>query len=86
MPRGRKPGTYTHSDETREKIQATQLINRLQKNALHEKGFMTKDQIRSAEILLKKVLPDLKAIEVSGGSQPIQVNIRKFVLADDDEK
>ena len=52
------------SDEHRAKIQATKLIERLQKNAHHEKGFMTKDQIRSAEILLKKALPDLKSMEV----------------------
>ncbi len=43
----------------RDRIQVSQLINRLEKNALSEKELMTTGQIRSAEILLKKVVPDL---------------------------
>ena len=50
-------------DNTRAKIQATQLINRLTKHALEDLELST-TQVRAIEILLKKVLPDLQAIEV----------------------
>ena len=52
----------THDTETRAKIKTSQLVNRLQDNALG-KIELTKDQIRSIEILLKKTLPDLSAID-----------------------
>jgi hypothetical protein len=53
-----------HDDETREKIQASQLVNRLQDNALGKlKVEMTPGQVRSAEILLKKKIPDLSSTE-----------------------
>jgi len=53
-----------HDDETREKIQASQLVNRLQANALGQlKVEMTPGQVRSAEILLKKKIPDLSSTE-----------------------
>jgi hypothetical protein len=54
---GRRPG-YRHSDETRERIQAAQLVNQLQDHALG-KIEMTRTQIKATEILLKKILPDL---------------------------
>jgi hypothetical protein len=53
-----------HDDATRERIQATQLVNRLQDNALGKlKVEMTPGQVRSAEILLKKKIPDLSSTE-----------------------
>jgi hypothetical protein len=53
-----------HDDETRERIQASQLVNRLQDNALGKlKVEMTPGQVRSAEILLKKKIPDLSSTE-----------------------
>jgi hypothetical protein len=53
-----------HDDDTRERIQASQLINRLQDNALGKlKVEMTPGQVRSAEILLKKTIPDLSSTE-----------------------
>ena len=55
-----------HPDEAKEKIQASQLINRLELNALSEKEIMTSGQIRSAEILLKKAIPDLKQHDHTG--------------------
>lgn len=55
----------THQDDVREKIQASQIINRLYG---HVEGTvdMSPTQIRAAEILLKKTLPDLAATELSG--------------------
>jgi len=54
-----------HSDDVRARIQTSQLLNRLQANALGEIE-MTREQIRSVEILLKKVLPDLQATTLDG--------------------
>lgn len=54
------------SEEVKKKIQTSQLINRLQKNALAEDEIMTAGQIASANSLLDRVVPKLKAIEHSG--------------------
>ncbi|MCH9837302.1 hypothetical protein K0U83_16670 [bacterium] len=51
--------------KTREKIQATQLVNRLQGH-VNGKYEMSTTQIRAAEILLRKSLPDLQAVEMTG--------------------
>lgn len=54
-----------HDEETRNKIQASQLINRLTKHALAKKPIMDPTQVRAAEILLKKTLPDLSSVEMN---------------------
>lgn len=54
-----------HQDEVRAKIQASQLINRLTDHALNDTE-LSSTQIRAIEILLKKSIPDLSAIELSG--------------------
>lgn len=53
-----------HQDEVRAKIQASQLINRLTDHVLG-KVDMTPTQVQAANILLKKSLPDLQAIDLS---------------------
>ena len=55
-----------HPEEVKKKIQASQLINRLQENALAAEEFMTPGQIQSANSLLDRVVPKLKAVEHSG--------------------
>ena len=50
----------------RDKISTTQIINRLQKHILGELK-MSPSQVAAANVLLRKVLPDLKACELSGG-------------------
>lgn len=63
-----------HPDEVRKKIQASQLINRLTANALSEEEIMTAGQVRSAEILLKKAIPDVASVQVSGeGGGPVKM-------------
>jgi len=52
-----------HDEQTRAKIQATQLINRLQ-DCVFGKVEMTPYQVTAAMGLLKKVLPDLKQSEI----------------------
>lgn len=55
-----------HPDEIKKKIQTSQLINRLQTNALSDVETMTQGQIASANSLLDRVVPKLKAVEHSG--------------------
>ena len=53
-----------HDQRTRDKIQTSQLINRLQDNALGVlPAELTQGQIKSIEILLKKRLPDLAQLQ-----------------------
>ena len=55
-----------HDERTRSKIQTSQLINRLETHALSETEVMTASQIKAAEGLLKKTLPDLQAVTIDG--------------------
>ena len=52
-----------HPDYVREKIRASQLINRLHKCAFGEIQ-LTMTQLRAIEILLRKCIPDLAAAEI----------------------
>jgi hypothetical protein len=56
-------------DETRseeERIKTSMLINRLTNHALG-KVKLEASQVRAIEVLLRKSLPDLQAVELSGG-------------------
>jgi hypothetical protein len=57
-----------HDQQTREKIQTSQLVNRLNKFALDEDEStkMTSDQVRAALGLLKKTIPDLAVTSHQG--------------------
>jgi len=55
----------TLHEKWREKIAASMLLNRLANHALG-KCEMTSTQVRAAEVLLKKVMPDLSATDLSG--------------------
>lgn len=62
-----------HQDEIRAKIQTSQLINRLQDHALSIEGELSPSRLKAIEILLRKSLPDLSAIEVTGANGgPVQ--------------
>ena len=52
-------------EETRSKVRTSQLINRLQDHVLG-KVTLSVTQVRSAEILLRKSLPDLASVELTG--------------------
>lgn len=64
MPRGVRLNPQ-HDDRTRAKIQTSQIINRLQEHAFG-KVDLSPTQVRAAEVLLRKTLPDLTATELSG--------------------
>lgn len=55
-----------HPDEVRQKIQASQLINRLMDHVNSEKPLMDSSQVTAATKLLNKVLPDLSSVDFSG--------------------
>ena len=75
MPAGRPMGRL-HQEDVRAKIQASQLINRLTDHALGQVD-LEPTQVRAIEILLKKTLPDLSAVEMAGeGGGPLQVILR----------
>ena len=57
------------------RIQAQSLINRLQDHINAEKPIMDASQVNAAKALLNKVLPDLKAVEHSGGEEDGSIGI-----------
>jgi hypothetical protein len=68
----------THLQKTRDKIQTSQLINRLQDNAmgLIEPELST-GRIRSIEALINRTLPTLTATDLTTGGEAMQVVINK---------
>jgi hypothetical protein len=64
-------------ENTRKKIQASQLINRLTNHALSEEDIMSQSQVNAALGLLKKTLPDLKQVDLSGELDTRTTVIRK---------
>lgn len=65
-----------HDEETRKKIQTTQLINRLTDHALG-KIDLSPTQVRAIEVLIKKTLPDLSSIEMQA-EVDAEVGIRQI--------
>ena len=67
MPRPNKDARILgHTQQTRDKIKAGMIVSKLTK---HIKGEypMEPSQVNAAKTLLNKVLPDLRAVEHSGG-------------------
>ena len=63
-PVGRPLGSK-HDERTRQKIKTSQLLNRLMDHVLKDNE-MKSTQIRAAEILLNKTLPNLQATTFDG--------------------
>lgn len=61
-----RPMGKLHQADVRAKIQASQLINVLQKHALSGEGEIPLSRMKAIEILLRKSLPDLSSVEMSG--------------------
>ena len=56
-----------HQDEVRTKIQTSQLVNVLQNHALgNGEEEISPSRMKAIEILLRKSLPDLSSVEMSG--------------------
>lgn len=76
-----------HQDEVRSKIQASQLVNRLTDHALGEVELST-TQVKAIEILLRKTVPDLSSVEMTGDADnPVQLRATvEFVNANSTPK
>lgn len=58
-----------HQDDVRAKIQASQLINVLQNHALGKTEELPMSRMKAIEILLRKSLPDLSAVQLEGAGE-----------------
>lgn len=62
-----------HDEETRAKIQTSQLLNRLNDHVFGEAD-ISQTQMKAIEILLRKTLPDLAAVQISGNpDEPVKM-------------
>lgn len=69
-----------HQEMVRDKIQASQLINRLEDHALNG-AELSATQIKAIEILLRKSIPDLSAVQVSGDADaPLAHKIEMVII------
>lgn len=66
-----------HDDETRAKIQTSQLINRLQAHVF-EGVEVSQTQMKAIELLLRKTLPDLSSVEVAGNEDAPLTHVIKW--------
>jgi hypothetical protein len=65
-----------HQDDVRAKIKTSQLINRLENHALGELD-LSATQIKAIEVLIRKTLPDLCAVAMTGeNGGPIETTQR----------
>ena len=68
-----------HDQKTKELIAASQLLNRLKDHANGEIE-MTSTQIKAAQIVIGKRIPDLKSVEISGvgenGDIPLSMTVK----------
>ena len=61
-----------HDEQTKRRIRASQLLNRLESSAKGEIE-MTQGQVMAAKVVIGKSIPDLKSIEHSGNDEkPVQ--------------
>jgi hypothetical protein len=74
----------THQDEVRTKIQASQLINVLQNHALGTtESELSPSRLKAIEILLRKSVPDLQSVELTGAEGgPVEVTTIRRVIVD----
>lgn len=63
-----------HQAEVREKIRASQLVNRLEDHALG-KIDLEQTQVQAIKILLGKVIPDLTAISGDPNGEPVRTSV-----------
>lgn len=62
------------TEATRAKIQAAQLINRLN-DCANGKVTLTQQQVQAIKILLDKSLPNLSDVKIDSGAQGITFNL-----------
>jgi len=64
-------------EQTRAAIQTSQLVNRLQDFALGKEGVeIDQGRLKAIEVLLRKSLPDLSAVTLTGDADnPVEINV-----------
>jgi hypothetical protein len=67
-----------HAEKTKDLIRASQLLNRLNSFAVG-KIEMSRAQVAAAEIVIRKVVPDLKAVELTGNGPNNEI-VQKIVV------
>jgi len=68
-----RPINKLHQEDVRKKIQVSQLLNVLQNHALGETEELSHTRMKAIEILLRKSMPDMASVTISGDSdQPLQ--------------
>jgi hypothetical protein len=68
-----RPINKLHQDDVRKKIQVSQLLNVLQNHALGIDEELSPTRMKAIEILLRKSMPDMASVTISGDSdQPLQ--------------
>jgi hypothetical protein len=68
-----RPINKLHQEDVRKKIQVSQLLNVLQNHALGVSEDLSPTRMKAIEILLRKSMPDMASVTVSGDSdQPLQ--------------
>jgi len=68
-----RPINKLHQEDVRKKIQVSQLLNVLQNHALGASEDLSPTRMKAIEILLRKSMPDMASVTVSGDSeQPLQ--------------
>lgn len=77
-----RPIGKLHQEDVRKKIQVSQLLNVLQDHALNGDSEISLSRMKAIEILLRKSLPDLTAVTISGDpNSPLQIQaIRRTVV------
>lgn len=69
----------SHDQRTREKIRTSQLVNRLESSVFGDVE-LTREQLKAIEILLKKSLPDLSSVQITGDADNPVRTIHKIEL------
>jgi hypothetical protein len=68
-----RPINKLHQEDVRKKIQVSQLLNVLQNHALGETEELSPTRMKAIEILLRKSMPDMASVTISGDAdQPLQ--------------
>lgn len=79
-----RPMNKLHQEDVRSKIQASQLINVLQNHALSDVSELSMSRMKAIEILLRKSVPDLSAVQLSGDeNNPIRSSLELVFRAAD---